>query len=227
MSTPFTLLGLACSINVVSMTKKAVVKLSYHHGDLRRALVAIGLSRVRAGGAEAFGLRDAARSAGVTPGATYKHFADKEALLVAIAEEGFDLLAKRMLRATLGKSGKERLSAVGRAYIDFASAEPRLFRLMFSELGSARRAREKSINQADGAPLGAFEQLREALAEIKGIEPAAVADRDLALAWSVAHGAACLICDGAWKRRNSLADEAMRQVVDLISSQGSVRSTAS
>ena len=216
---------IACGANVVSMDKKAVVKLSYHHGDLRRSLVAIGLTRVRAGGAEAFGLRDAARSAGVTPGATYKHFADKEALLVAIAEEGFDLLAQRMLRATVGKSGKERLSAVGHAYIDFASAEPRLFRLMFSEIGSARRAREKSTNHADGSPPGAFEQLRQALAEIKGIGPAEVADRDLALAWSVAHGAACLISDGVWKRRDSLADEAMRQVVDLIS-QDSVRPTA-
>ena len=208
------------------MTNKAVAKLSYHHGDLRRALVAIGLARVRAGGAEAFGLRDAARSAGVTPGAAYKHFADKEALLVAIAEGGFDLLAQRTLRATLGKSGKERLSAVGQAYIDFASAEPRLFRLMFSELGSAGRAREKSTKHADGSPSGAFEQLREALAEIKGIEPAGVADRDLALAWSVAHGAACLISDGVWKRRDSLADEAIRQAVELTSSQDSVRPTA-
>src|ERR1700694_6082573 len=108
------------------MVKKSFAEFSYQHGDLRRALVAIGLTRVRAGGAEAFGLRDAARSAGVTPGAAYKHFADKEALLVAIAEEGFDLLAERTLRATLGKSGKESPSAVGPAYIDFASAEPRL-----------------------------------------------------------------------------------------------------
>src|ERR1700682_5569557 len=167
------------------MTNKAVAKLSYHHGDLRRALVAIGLTRVRAGGAEAFGLRDAARSAGVTPGAAYKHFADKEALLVAIAEEGFDLLAQRTLRATMGKSGKERLSAVGRAYIDFASAEPRLFRLMFSEIGSARRARDKSTKHADGSPLGAFEQLREAMAEIKGIEPAGGADHEVPLALRV------------------------------------------
>lgn len=209
------------------MKKDAVVKHSYHHGDLRRALVAIGLARVRAGGVEAFGLRDAARSAGVTPGATYKHFADKEALLVAIAEEGFDLLAQRTFLATSGKSGKERLSAVGRTYVDFASAEPRLFRLMFSELGSARRAREKSTKRADGSPLGAFEQLREAVAEIKGIEPAGVADHDLALAWSVAHGAACLISDGVWKRRDSLADEAIRQAVELISSQARVRPAAS
>ena len=89
---------------------KPVKKEAYHHGDLRSALVALALERVRRGGTESFSLREAARDAGVTSGAAYKHFADKDELLAAVAAEALLLLAKRTQKATEGLKGKEGIS---------------------------------------------------------------------------------------------------------------------
>jgi AcrR family transcriptional regulator len=182
---------------------KSVKKETYHHGDLRSALVALALERVRKGGAESFSLREAARDAGVTSGAAYKHFADKDELLSAVAAEALQLLALRTQKATSGLKGKERLSAAAKAYIDFASAESRLFRLAFSRFGSDARA------EVDGIP-DSFEQLRVAVAGVQ-TDPGKPVDTDvLALAWAVAHGVASLICDGMWKRNDPRVEAALR-----------------
>jgi AcrR family transcriptional regulator len=182
---------------------KAVKKESYHHGDLRSALVALALERVRKSGAESFSLREAARDAGVTSGAAYKHFADKDQLLAAVAAEALTLLAHRSQKATSGLKGKDRLHASAMAYIDFAAAEPRLFRLAFSRFGSDSKI------EKDGVP-SAFAQLRLAVTELQ-TEPARPADPDvLALAWAVAHGIASLISDGMWKKNDPRVEAALR-----------------
>lgn len=182
---------------------KAAKKESYHHGDLRSALVGLALDHVRRHGAESFSLREAARGAGVTSGAAYKHFADKDELLAAVAAEALNLLAKRTQKATDGLKGKERLSAAAMAYIDFASAEPRLFRLAFSRFGSDSRA------EVNGIP-NSFEQLRIAVAGVQ-TDPGKPVDTDvLALAWAVAHGVASLICDGMWKKNDPRVEAALR-----------------
>src|SRR5882757_9645385 len=139
---------------------KPAKKEAYHHGDLRSALVALALERVRRGGAESFSLREAARDAGVASSAAYKHFADKDELLAAVAAEALKLLAHRTQKATSGLKRKERLHAAAMAYIDFASAEPRLFRLAFSRFGVGGRT------EADDIP-SAFEQLRVAVAGVQ------------------------------------------------------------
>lgn len=182
---------------------KPVKKEAYHHGDLRSTLVALALERVRHGGAESFSLREAARDAGVTSGAAYKHFADKDELLTAVAAEALHLLAKRTLKATSGLSGKERLYKAALAYIDFASAEPQLFRLAFSRFGSDSHA-------VTGGIPDAFEQLRVAVAELQ-TDPHRPVDPDaLALAWAVAHGIASLISDGMWKKNDPRVAVALR-----------------
>jgi len=185
------------------MSSAATKRDRYHHGDLRRALIAYAIRRIRSGGVEDFSLREAARTAGVTSGAVYKHFADKEALIRAAAAEGFRLFGGRMQRDTAGLSGQEKLTAMGQSYIGFAEAEPRLFRLMFSKLGM-RALAELSADLANG--LLPQQQFRSAFAE----------DADLAaLAWSVVHGAASLICDGVWKRNDPRAEAAMRKLRQL------------
>jgi AcrR family transcriptional regulator len=193
---------------------KPARKEAYHHGDLRSALVELALGRVRRGGAESFSLREAARDLGVTSGAVYKHFADKDQLLAAVAAEALKLLAKRTLKATAGLKGAERLHAAGRAYIDFASAEPLLFRLAFSRYGAAGRDRRPEQIEGDAIP-GAFEQLRMAANEVQPdgqqVDPDA-----LALAWSVAHGAASLISDGMWKKNDPRAEAALRMAFKVI-----------
>lgn len=182
---------------------KPVKKEAYHHGDLRSALVALALERVRRGGTESFSLREAARDAGVTSGAAYKHFADKDELLAAVATEALGLLAKRTQKATSGLKGKERLRAAAMAYIEFASAEPRLFRLAFSRFGSDSRA------ETDGIP-GSFEQLRIAVADVQSAPDKPVDPDTLALAWAVAHGIASLISDGMWKKNDPRVEAALR-----------------
>ncbi len=188
---------------------------SYHHGDLRRALLQVALERVRRDGVENFSLREVARDVGVAPGAAYKHFVDKSELLVAIALETQILLARRTLEATSGLTGARRLEAVGHAYIKFACDEPSLFRLLFSRLGSVTL--QVSYDTADGgAILGSYEQLRQAVLEVQSDKQKPVDEDVLALAWSVAHGAASLISDGMWQSNDPRADAALRLALDLM-----------
>src|SRR3970040_306136 len=97
-------------------------KEGYHHGDLRRALLDATLGLVEQHGPQGFTLRAAARAAGVTPGAAYHHFEDKEGLLTAVAEAGF-ALSRAALEAAAERpagSARERARNVGVAYVIFA-----------------------------------------------------------------------------------------------------------
>jgi AcrR family transcriptional regulator len=110
---------------------------SYHHGDLRAALIAAAGVEIERIGYENLSLRELAASLGVSRAAPYRHFADRRALLAAIAAEGFERLASIYRNAT-GKTPEKRLTAAGRAYLAFAAERPQLFRLMFaSDLFSA------------------------------------------------------------------------------------------
>jgi AcrR family transcriptional regulator len=188
---------------------------SYHHGDLRRALLQVALERVRRNGVENFSLREVARDVGVAPGAAYKHFVDKNELLAAIALELQIWLARRTLEATSGLTGPKRLEAVGRAYIEFACDEPLLFRLLFSRIGAP--SLQASYDGASGESIpSSYEQLRQAVAEIQTDKQKPVDEDVLAFAWSVAHGAASLISEGMWQSNDPRADAALRLAMDLM-----------
>jgi AcrR family transcriptional regulator len=126
---------------------------------------------------------------GVSSGAAYNHFTDKNQLLAAVGAEAHKMLARRTLKATAGLSGIKRVEAVGRAYIEFASAEPRLFRLAFSRIGVASRPAPFPTREHNAVP-GSYEQLRMALMEIQPDSTKPIDEDVLALAWSVAHGGA-------------------------------------
>ncbi len=111
------------------------VRETYHHGDLRTALVSEGLRQLEAHGEAELSLRALAKTAGVSPNAPYRHFADKRALLAALAAEGFRRFAEVIAGAGAGQFPVEVLFAQGRAYLAFASAQPELYRLMFSPYG--------------------------------------------------------------------------------------------
>lgn len=157
---------------------------SYHHGDLRAALVAEGTRQLREEGAGDLSLRGVARAVGVSATAVYRHFPDKDALLSAIAEEGFRLLgqAQRAAFAAGRENGAHAFQASGAAYVRFALANPALFRLMFARPTAASR-------QSDAA---AFLRENSAVSAPPGV------DRELfALqAWSLVHGLAMLMLDG-------------------------------
>lgn len=106
---------------------------SYHHGDLRAALVRQATALLLQRGAEACSLREVARQIGVSHAAAYAHFADKQALLAAVAVTGFEALAARLERSRLRhpESGEAALRAALRAYVEFCFKEPARMALMF------------------------------------------------------------------------------------------------
>ena len=108
-------------------------KPTYHHGDLRSALVRAAMDLLEEGGETALSLRAVARRAGVSPAAPYRHYADREALVSAVAAVGYRELAERLAAADPSPSTPERLVSVAIAYVQFALDRPALFRLMFGE----------------------------------------------------------------------------------------------
>jgi AcrR family transcriptional regulator len=154
----------------------------YHHGDLRAALLDAADALLDEGGDGAVSLRETARRAGVSPTAAYRHFADKEALLAALALRGFEAFGAAMAAAAAAGEVPPHV-ARGRAYIRFALARPGRFRLMFGPL-LARSAAHPALCDAAHA---AFAALR-----------AHAGDGDAALrSWGMVHGLAHLLLDQA------------------------------
>src|SRR4051812_30322184 len=113
---------------------------SYHHGNLRPALVEAAVELASATGPDGVVLREVARRTGVSHNAAYRHFADREQLLGEIAVDGMARLADHM-RAAMAEvddpdpvvAARRRLGATGRAYVGFALAEPGFFAVAFAE----------------------------------------------------------------------------------------------
>ena len=104
----------------------------YHHGNLRRALLDEALSTIRSEGVEKLTLREIGARVGVSRTALYRHFADKRALLAAVATEGFRTLREHLVGAwDEGGRGRDGFDAMGVAYIRFAVANPSHYRVMF------------------------------------------------------------------------------------------------
>jgi AcrR family transcriptional regulator len=187
-------------------------KPAYHHGNLALALIDHAMAQVRTAGADSLSLREAAKAAGVTAGAVYKHFDSRDALLAAVSKEGFRQLARLMHEGTLRRSGRARLLAVGQAYIAFASREQHLFRLMFSRIEARSPAGLPQAGLDERTP---FDHLRAALADLSGSQPGNIDATLAAHAWCVAHGAASLISEGFWSPNDPRANAALSSFVDF------------
>lgn len=107
---------------------------SFHHGDLRAASLSAALAMVRAGGPDALSLRAVAAAAGVNHRALYRHFADKNELILALAAQGFDRLAAS-IQAGFDADGGPSPGPLFRAYVDFSLEEPALYALMYGIKG--------------------------------------------------------------------------------------------
>jgi AcrR family transcriptional regulator len=166
------------------------VKQAYHHKDLRNALIDEALAVLSSEGSGALTLRELARRLGVTHTAPYAHFADKAALLEAVADVGFERLATLLANAGGSDDAAAALMAMGVAYLHFARENPNLYRLMFVD---PELADDPDCQWSEGGER-AFEALTGALARIgipDGVEP-----RDLGAAvWSMVHGVAMLDID--------------------------------
>ena len=158
---------------------------TYHHGDLRAALVAAGLAMLEAG--EPFSLRALARQAGVSPAAPYRHFPDRDALESALAVRGMQDLMVALAPNGQTPATSEEVAELGVRYVRFALARPALFRLMFG----------RECDDQDDERVRAAAALHDYLATVLGhVFPNADADALATAGWSLAHGLAFLHLDG-------------------------------
>jgi AcrR family transcriptional regulator len=148
--------------------------------------------------ADSLSLRAVAREAGVSATAVYRHFADKAALLRALAADGLDQLAANQRDAMLAAGDVAAgLEASGIAYVRFALARPQLFRMIMSNLAVNAGAAIDQTAAAPDAVSAAMRQLRSGIAALAGPDASAEDVRIIAArAWAQVHGLALLILDG-------------------------------
>lgn len=179
----------------------ATARRGYHHGNLREALVQAALGLIAQKGPGGFTFAEAARAAGVSPAAPYRHFRDRDALMADVAERGFTTFTQRLAAAWGDGTPVPRaaLHRVGRAYLEFARSEPALFAAMF-ESGLDLAQHTKARVAADQA----FEVLRSACEAIAATMPAGKRAPVMMMTlhiWSTSHGIASLFARGDAARR--------------------------
>jgi AcrR family transcriptional regulator len=170
-------------------------KSQYHHGDLRRALIDQAVLTIRNKGVAALTLRSVGSALGVSRTALYRHFADKSALLAAVATEGFRLLHHETAGPwESGGGGRAGFEAMGRAYVRFAITNPAHYRVMFGGFVDASRRDDALVAEAAGA----FQVLVDSLIEqqrrglIRHEDPVSLGR----FIWALVHGIAMLAIDG-------------------------------
>ncbi len=191
---------------------------NYHHGNLREALVAAGLEILELRQSTEFSLRELTKQVGVTANAIYRHFANKDEILTALAIEGFKRLTDVQETAIQNHSNLiERFLAGGKAYINFARQNPTLFRLMYGRLSIISQNVE-----VQAAAQSAYNRICYGIALIldKPIEDAQVTIGTIH-AWGLVHGLSHLIIDGQVDSHttdiDNLIDAIMYQAVPLFS----------
>ena len=167
----------------------------YHHGNLRRGLLDEALTTIRAHGVEGLTLREIGARLGVSRTALYRHFADKRALLAAVATEGFRTLRERLVSAW-EEGGRDRAAfeAMGVAYVRFALENPSHYRVMFGGFVDPKTSEPELATEAAGA----FLALADALTALQreGVMRSEDAVTMARFVWSVVHGLSMLGIDG-------------------------------
>ena len=169
--------------------RRAQKRRGYHHGNLREALLKTARKLIAKRGPAGFTLLEAARAAGVSPAAPYRHFKDRDALLTEVAKEGFAEFGRRL---SVGMRNPRRaFEHMGTAYLSFAHEQPEFYQAMFSTPGGVG-ARTGKKN---------FEVLRSTVAKILGRNRTEAEARLLALQiWALTHGIALLAATGQLRR---------------------------
>jgi AcrR family transcriptional regulator len=186
-------------------------KSAYHHGDLKNTLIDVALEHIARMGARALSLREVARSAGVSHTAAYRHFVNKESLLVAIAEQGFRLLSDALSAAIQADADDPAaaLQASGVAYVEFGVRHPEHLQIMFGGLIACPQDYPTLL----AASKEAYELLAATVSEglrqgrLRGAEARMVA----LTSWALVHGLTQLIAGGQL-RSNSGQNLSAREV---------------
>lgn len=167
-------------------TSKGAAGKSFHHGQLRKALIEAAVVVLERGGPAGISLREVARLAGVSHNAPYRHFPTREALLAAVAEHGFGLLRSEF-HAAQAAAHENQVVAIGNAYLSFALHHPNLFQLMFGS-----QIEWQAYPALGQAAEEAFGMLQAAIVAEGSSLP-----REAAIgAWALVHGLAHLTVDG-------------------------------
>jgi len=167
----------------------------YHHGDLRRALLQEAIATIRAEGVAGLTLREIGARVGVSRTALYRHFADKAALLEAVATEGFRSFREQLLAAwDAAGHGTAGLDAMGLAYVRFAVANPAHYRVMFGGFVEPKEPHDELAIEAAGA----LQALEGALGELQrnGLVRSEDTVTMARFVWAVVHGVAMFAIDG-------------------------------
>ena len=163
---------------------------TYHHGDLRDALVQAALGEAELGGPEAISISALAKKLGVSQPAPYKHFADRETLLAAVTAEAFRQF-NDVLRESIGKPSKRsKLSRLAQATLDFGLRRMGIYRLMFASRTMACAAKGSELHSA---AMETFDLLLESLeAPAVGL----LRERSALQIWAALHGVVMLAEQG-------------------------------
>jgi AcrR family transcriptional regulator len=164
---------------------------AYHHGDLREALVAAGIKLLNEKGRDALTLRACARAAGVSHAAPKHHFASLDDLLAEIAARGFERFVAALDRFSKAmETPAQKLEAMGRSYVKFATENAAIYDLMFRQ--GARGLSSPHLREAAQA---AWRRLEVAVANLDETAPPNDTKARATLVWSTVHGLATLLID--------------------------------
>jgi AcrR family transcriptional regulator len=193
----------------------------YHHGNLREALIDAALNLIAQKGPAGFTFADAARSAGVSSAAPYRHFRDRDALVTDVARRGFELFETHLERAWNGGKPEpfRAFENVGRAYLSFARSEPAYYSAMFE--GAVAPDSDPALRQASEQ---AFAVLRRASETLCARAPAGQRPPALMMSlhvWALSHGVASLFARGdAGRRPLPMSPEELLEAAVLIYLRG-------
>jgi AcrR family transcriptional regulator len=198
-------------------------KKGYHHGALHSALIDASIALAREGGPDQVILREAARAAGVSHSAAYRHFTDRGALLAEVSRHAREELAAEMRRrVNRAKDPATKLQAVGNAYIDFALKQPGLFRTAFTSHPATSpdddhdpRVVPEAASPDAAEPYQILEQVLDEAHAAGLLDVRRRPGAEIAV-WSAVHGLACLLLDGPLPASTTGIKFAKTQVFSLI-----------
>jgi len=193
----------------------------YHHGNLREALIAAALDLIAAKGPAGFTFAEAARSAGVSPAAPYRHFRDRDALLADVAKQGFERF-ERFLTTAWNDGRPDVRTAfgnLGKAYLAFARSEPAYYSAMF-EAGIPLDD-HPDLRAAGDRAFAIVREASEAMCQTLPRERSPPALMMALHVWAIAHGIASLFARGDASRRSlPMSPEDLLEAAMLVYLEG-------
>ncbi|GAB4167040.1 MAG: TetR/AcrR family transcriptional regulator [Planctomycetota bacterium] len=174
----------------------------YHHGDLRNALIDEAMNMIAEKGVQAVTVREISKRLGVSHAAPYRHFADRTALLCAVAAEGFRRQAEALVSCVADdQTPREQMESLAMAYMDFAVSNPTYYRLMFANEDVAAAPTDE-LKEASRKSMDVVMRAYLKASNGAGMSPEE-AQINFMILWTVVHGLTMLLIQGQMSRVNA------------------------